>query len=274
MEKCSVCGKEFSTNAALAQHLKDKHGQTSTVAAAAKESTPQPSVKRQKPGSLRRRNRHPVALGILAIAVVAGIGVYFVVAPSLTPPPFNYILNETYIHVHPYLQIWIDGKNITIPTCVGIFLCTVTGGSASGSNFEPIHTHDASGILHIELSKADAASHNYTLDNFFAIWKWSSSTVMFDGTSHPVVFSQTDILGYTADATHHIYLLICSGSSCVNSTEWGSLNLEQLDYCDSTAAIANNPPCSPTAGGNPLWDGAYTYPYGTGHKIIIKYVSA
>lgn len=164
---------------------------------------------------------------------------------------------------------------MTIPACIGIQLCTVTNGFASGSNYEPIHAHDTSGILHIELSKADAASHNYTLGDFFTVWKWSSSTVMFNGTSHPVIFTPTDILGYTADATHHVYLVVCNGSTCTNSTAWDSLNLEQLAYCNGTSAIANNPPCSPTAGGNPLWKGSLSsYPYPTENRIIIKFVSS
>ena len=259
MERCTECGKEFASEAALFQHLKDKHGREGTQAARPAPEAPAP-VKKAK--SLRKRNRHPVAIGIGAAAVVVILGLYFFASPYFAPPPFPYITGESYIHVHPWLQIWIDGKNVTIPCGVGTQYVTCNGGT-----YEPIHTHDDSGVLHIELSQSDASGHNYTLGDFFSIWKWTFGTVPFNGTSRPVVFTQTDILGFTVDATHHLYLLV-DGK---NSTAWGSLNLEQLDYCNASVGTAY--PCQ-TANGNPYWDGGTNYPFGTGHKIVIEYVTA
>jgi hypothetical protein len=259
LPQCEYCGREFTTEQSLAQHLKDKHPQEQAPAPPEGRSAPQQSRPEKKRRPLRRRNRHPVAIGVLAIAVV--VGGYLVAAPYLAPPPFPYITGDTYIHVHPWVQIWINGMNVTIPCGVG-----TENGICNGGTYEPVHTHDSSGVLHIELSQSDAGSHNYTLADLFTVWKWSLGTVQFNGTSHPIVFSPTDLLGYTTDATHRIYLLV-DGK---NSTAWGSLNLEQLDYCN--AAIGANPPCA-TADGNPYWDGGASYPYGTGHKIVIEYVT-
>lgn len=83
--------------------MRDKHGLSPGEASAGKEGAPQPSVKRQKPSTRRKRNRHPVAIGIAAAFVVGGIALYFVKAPSLVQPPFGFITSESYIHVHPYL---------------------------------------------------------------------------------------------------------------------------------------------------------------------------
>ncbi|MDV3293120.1 MAG: hypothetical protein LYZ70_02510 [Nitrososphaerales archaeon] len=155
-------------------------------------------------------------------------------------------------HVHPYLRIVIDGQNVTIPGDVGIL-----GG---GSCLEPIHTHDASGILHIEPS---AAGTQFTLNDFFQIWKSTFGNVSINGIQHPTVFNSTDILGFRADSTHNVTLLVDGHAS----KEWGSLALNQLDYCN---ANTTGPPCKPTALGEPYWNGK-EYPYGTLHTIVIVY---
>ena len=72
MPKCEECGRDFSTDAALSQHMKDKHGLEGQKAAPATAEKPK-AVKKAK--SLRKRNRHPVAIGLVAVAVVAGIGI-------------------------------------------------------------------------------------------------------------------------------------------------------------------------------------------------------
>ena len=86
MERCTECGKEFASEAALFQHLKDKHGREGAQSARAVEA-PAP-VKKAK--SLRKRNRHPVAIGIGAAAVVVILGLYFFASPYFAPPPIPY----------------------------------------------------------------------------------------------------------------------------------------------------------------------------------------
>ncbi|HEV2225645.1 MAG TPA: hypothetical protein VGR56_02430 [Nitrososphaerales archaeon] len=270
MVECVTCGKEFASQTALAQHVKDKHGTTLSQEGKGP-SSPKESRRetRVKPRSLRKRNRHPVAIGVAAAAVVIGLGLYLVVAPSFSSPPFPCTAAGEYIHIHPYLQIWVDGKNVTLPTDIGI--------TQSGSCLEPIHTHDASGILHLELSQAEA-NKTWTLGDFFTIWKYTcniqpAQCPTVNGASRPVVFDQSNILGFTADSTHKVTLLI----NGVPSSAGGSLDLEQYDYC--YAAISNAPPCSPTAGGNPAWKvisttQSGTYPYSTGNKIVIEFTTA
>ncbi len=267
MPKCEHCDREFSTEAALAQHRKDKHGAEAAETQAQQNGAPK-TVKKQK--SLRKRNRHPVALALIAVAVAVGVGVYFVAAPAFASPPFPGITGESWIHVHPYLAINIEGTNVTIPEGVGIL--------QGGSLLEPIHTHDSSGLLHVELSQSDAQGHNFTLGDFFAIWNFTAKTVggserpTLNGQVLPVEFSSTDILGFHANSTYQVVLLVDGKPS----TEWGALNVEQLDYCSSASYGL---PCCPTDCSNatgpasdPLWDGVTSYPYGTGHTIVIEYV--
>jgi hypothetical protein len=216
-------------------------------------------AKRPSQKSRRKRNRHPVLIGIVIIGIVLGFGLYEAVLQSAKANPYPCITGESYIHVHPYLRIVIEGQNITIPDRVGYL--------SGGSCLMPIHTHDASGILHIELSSADA-NKDFTLGDFFRIWNATPgmSTMSFGGSSHPVTFSATDVLGFVTDSSHKVVVLV--DNSPVSNPS--SILLEHLDYCN--AANSAGPPCYPTAAGNPLWNGGSPYPYKTGHTIVIEYV--
>ena len=267
MEKCETCGKEFATDAALAQHMKDKHGTEAPQPVAEQEGQQKPASK-SKPKSLRRRNRHPRLIALVAVVIVGLVGVYFVAAPAFAPAPFACATGESWIHIHPYLQIRIEGNNVSIPTEVGVIPTT--------GCVEPVHTHDNSGLLHIELSQADARDHNYTLGDFFAIWnytaaKQSSTAPTLNGARLPVVFSSTDLLGYKTNSTYQVVLLVDGQPS----TDWASLNLEKLNYCSTSMAGL---PCCPTdcnsgVSSGPYWDGSPSdYPYGTSHTIVLEYV--
>jgi hypothetical protein len=268
MPTCNECGREFSTDAALAQHLKDKHGQTVPSGGGEREATSAPPKAQRKERSLRRRNRHPVLIALVVIAIIAGLGAYLVVGPALQQPPFDCITGESWIHMHPYLVIDIKGTNVTVPEGVGIL--------QGQTCFEPIHTHDSSGLLHIELSQTDAQGHNYTLADFFSIWAYtakadSTKAPALNGAALPVEFSSTDIFGFKTNSTYQVTLLVDGKPS----TAGPSLNLEQLDYC-STANTGL--PCCPTdcssstgPAADPLWDGTSSYPFGTGHTIVIEY---
>jgi hypothetical protein len=57
-----------------------------------------------------------------------------------------------------------------------------------------------------------------------------------------------------------------------SSSNLGDLVLNVLAYCDNSNS--GGPPCSITAGGNPIWNGGNSpYPYATGQTIVIEYTS-
>ena len=62
----------------------------------------------------------------------------------------------TQFHIHPNLKIVIGGKNVPIPEGIGI----VDGC------MHPLHTHDATGQLHVESPE----KRDFTLGDFFAVW--------------------------------------------------------------------------------------------------------
>jgi len=216
-----------------------------------------------------RRRRIPwfvILLGIFVAVIVGGVAFYESQQAGYHFP-FRCLGSESLtFHIHPYLRIVINGQNVTIPAAVGIVNPQYQNGIARGGTcFEPMHTHDVSGVIHIE----SPGNTNYTLSEFFQIWNGTDHlghSVMINGVPHPIVFSQTDILGFRADSTHRIVLLVDGKPS----SEYQSLVLNTMDYCDS--ARGNVPPCYPTGGGDPAYEGI-TYPYGTGHTIVIEYLS-
>ena len=60
------------------------------------------------------------------------------------------------LHIHQHLDIIINGQQIAIPANIGV----------GGGFISPIHTHDGSGILHVE----SPVKKDFTLGQFFKEW--------------------------------------------------------------------------------------------------------
>ena len=71
--------------------------------------------------------------------------------PPLSP------LEGTAVHIHQHLDLYVHGRKVTVPAGIGI-------DPAVG--FAPLHTHDPSGVLHVE----SPTVRTYTLGQFFAVW--------------------------------------------------------------------------------------------------------
>ena len=99
------------------------------------------------------------------------------VAAGLKPQPKEFLTN----HVHAHLDVFVDGKRVTVPAGIGIKIDDpavhhgpMPDGSTSYGGIQlcnepcisPLHTHDDSGILHTE--SADARPN--TLGEFFTEW--------------------------------------------------------------------------------------------------------
>ena len=231
----------------------------------------------------RKRKQRAIISMVIAAALISviAVGVY-ALSRSAGPPvnfPFQCLAEVTTLHVHPWLRIWIEtspgsGHNITVPGAVGILGPTTNNGLTNGGScFEPLHTHDASGIIHVE---SGSIGDKYSLGDFFNVWKATPGYDPIPATdtaglgSLPIVFNSTDILGFRPDATHTLSLLVDQGQATYqNSTQNSSLPIVPLDYCSQSAGATA--PCNPTAGGNPYWGPGGTYPYGPGHTIVIYY---
>ena len=82
--------------------------------------------------------------------------------PCAASPPQNQL------HIHPHLSFYVNGTQLAIPLGVGIINAHVTSGFADSADcFYYVHTHDATGIIHIETPFSFPA---ITLGNLFHIW--------------------------------------------------------------------------------------------------------
>lgn len=60
------------------------------------------------------------------------------------------------VHIHQHLDIYANGRHITLPALVGI-----------GTDYiSELHTHDSTGVMHVESPTASA----FSLGQFFAVW--------------------------------------------------------------------------------------------------------
>jgi hypothetical protein len=61
-------------------------------------------------------------------------------------------------HIHAHLDVFVNGASVTVPANIGI--------DYVARRITPLHTHDKTGIVHIESPDA----RPYTLAQFFAEW--------------------------------------------------------------------------------------------------------
>jgi hypothetical protein len=83
------------------------------------------------------------------------------------------------VHYHAHVDIIDDGQKVTVPAGIGF---VIKNGRATGITV--LHTHDTSGVLHIE----SAANKAYTLGQAFTEWG--------------VALSATQVGGLQADSGH------------------------------------------------------------------------
>lgn len=108
---------------------------------------------------------------VIASASLAGLIWY---AASRPKTPDSDILARQGLHWHPELTIFLKGQQQEIPANVGI-----------GTVHNPIHTHDASGVIHLEFEGL-VTIDDLRLGQFFQAWnKPLSSTCILDKCNDP-----------------------------------------------------------------------------------------
>ncbi len=203
-------------------------------------------------GAFLKNNIILVGTGVIAVAVIVVALVFIRPQTANAGFPFPCLSSEsTALHTHPYVKISIDGEPVTIPAEVGITSC-----------FEPVHTHDTTGIIHLE---GPDPSMNYTLADFITIWRVTYQTANIGGKSYPVEFTPSSFFGHPIDATHEVQVLVDGQSAGAPD----KVILTHLDFCNSKMTT---PPCFPTAVSEP-YPPSVAKEYGSEHTIEIKYVT-
>jgi hypothetical protein len=95
-------------------------------------------------------------------------------------------------HIHAHLTLLVDGNPVLIPAGIGIAPPRETqqGFVVGGKCFYWLHTHDLSGVIHIESPTAQI----YTLGQFFAVW------------GQPL--SATQVATFPVDASKPLYAFV------------------------------------------------------------------
>jgi len=106
-------------------------------------------------------------------------------ADYVTAAGFPYNAEMLQVHYHAHLDVIVDGKPVTVPPYVGF---VVQGQKVTA--LAPLHTHDNSGIIHIE----NSVPATFVLGQFFIEWG--------------VRLSATCVGGYCADATHELAVFV------------------------------------------------------------------
>lgn len=98
----------------------------------------------------------------------AGVEADLMATPAPWPPQYAGLLQRiagahlppygTSYHVHAVMQIYVNGKQVPIASQIGI--------DAQEEFLAPLHTHDSSGIIHMEATEP----YPFKLSQFIAVW--------------------------------------------------------------------------------------------------------
>lgn len=145
----------------------------------------------------RRRNIAFTITGIILVVLIIGGGVTYFVYQAHQPkstttttnqapyqeaiynssyPPVQSVycdqLEQSVEHIHAYVMIYIDGKSSPLPQYVGIALDQSSGNPIC---YYWLHTHDSSGVIHIE----SPANEPFTFGQFLGIWNQQFNSLGF-----------------------------------------------------------------------------------------------
>lgn len=130
----------------------------------------------RRPGPPPRKTQRlpvlPIATGLVLLAIVVVIAIAYrqaTVNTTSVGATISGITCDTGEHVaggdhhyHAHLEILYQGNEITVPAQTGIPADAVT------PCIYWLHTHDSTGVIHIEVPAAK--DHGFTLGQFFDIW--------------------------------------------------------------------------------------------------------
>ena len=195
LRKCPVCAVPIKLEN-LERHVRDVHpGQVSSLAVSKEESRTL-SMSRRRAGPRFRIKRSSVAIAVVLSLLVVGI-----VAALPYFPGTSHEQDRMAFHWHPRLSMTISGQAVMIPANIGIDPSLWQDHSLDAYGMQampsmgmgamaPLHTHDASGKIHLESLEV----RDYTLGDFFRIWGES--------------FDSQQVLGHTAQPGHRVWMVV------------------------------------------------------------------
>lgn len=139
-----------------------------------------------------------IALPILLVTSIIGI-IGFIIQPDVdiaqAQNDGDMKMIPIIMHIHPHLSVLVNGKSIVVPEQVGIDPSLWKNHSLDEygmqsmpemnmSAMAPLHTHDDSGIVHVE----STINRDYTLGEFLSIWGMNldGKTVKLTADNKPI----------------------------------------------------------------------------------------
>ena len=113
--------------------------------------------------------------------------------------------SDAAFHIHARLRIFVDGQPVAVPAGVGI--------DPAGGLLAPLHTHDASGIVHIEADRP----FPFTLGQFFSVWGVRFSGAHLGSYGAPHVYVNGRLVADPVDHVMHAHDRIVVGVGPVGS---------------------------------------------------------
>jgi len=197
--RCDICGKSFDSEKQLKQHKHDVHDNGYDKATKSHHN---------KSSKASKKLMIVIGIGVL-IALVVGIGVYSVIRPitsSASRPTIDGIqcntMGQANFHIHAHLDIFINSEHYIVPSQIGI--------KPDDRCLYWLHTHDNSGIIHVESPER----RDFTLGQFFDIWNKT--------------FNNRGIFNYTASAGNNTLSVYVSGHK-VNGINYRDFKLSAHD---------------------------------------------
>lgn len=97
-------------------------------------------------------------IALIVVIIGGSIGAFAWYLATLPPIPEGEILSRSGLHWHPELAIFVKEEKQEIPANLGI-----------GAVHNPMHTHDSSGVIHLEFQGV-VRKDDVKLDRFFGVW--------------------------------------------------------------------------------------------------------
>jgi hypothetical protein len=197
--KCNVCGKSFYSRKQLEQHAHSTVNKNDMIKAV------------KKPFKISKLIA--VIAACLLIAIIGSISIYYAMehAAALTIDGIRCNSMEQFaMHIHAHLDIIINGVYFLVQSQIGI----------PSSCFYWLHTHDESGLIHIEAPM----QRDFTLGQFFDIWGKK--------------LSNDQIFTYVADANNPLNVYI-NGTKVPDGTNYRDIKLHAHD---EIAIVYGTPP--------------------------------
>ncbi len=174
MDRCPICDVSVRPEN-LIRHLNDIHPRHP--------DTPRLLERlRAEPGRIPRRSAgrpirvRPWHVVLVALLLLGGLGGYYLLQIATVSPALPCIGGEGggLYHWHTQLNIFSGATKFAIPASIG----------RSAFCLEPVHTHDSTGLIHIESD----VNRLYSIGDFFAVWGkpfGSPSQMLVNGTAIP-----------------------------------------------------------------------------------------